>query len=156
MGDTNSEEQSMTKNLEDWPTSFTDTIPVGVDEVSAEEMLRSYHLQFSDIPDPYPAIPHFGVLYLSIPRAVSLIVCDLFIFTPNRYPSRPENVPAAEHTARLDKVDAEMEAAIEGHLLRAIANGHLACVNTSGDIEDFLAHGDGLASKRTLSFSKTW
>jgi hypothetical protein len=154
MGDTNSEEQSMTKNLEDWPTSFTDTIPVDVDEVSAAEMLRSYHLQFSDIPDPYPAIPHFGVLYLSIPRAVSLIVRDLFILTPNRYPSRPENVPAAEHTARLDKVDAEMEAAVEGHLLRAVANGHLASVKTSGDIEDFLAHGDGLVSKRTLIFFK--
>jgi hypothetical protein len=52
MGDTNSDEQSMTNNLEDWPTSFTDTIPVDVDEVPADEMLRSYHLQFSDIPEP--------------------------------------------------------------------------------------------------------
>jgi hypothetical protein len=81
MGDTNSEEPSTMEKSEVWPTSITDTIPVDldVDEVSTEEMLRSYHLQFSDIPDPYPAIPHFGVLYLSIPRAVSLIVCDLFI-----------------------------------------------------------------------------
>jgi hypothetical protein len=154
MRDTNSEEPSVTENLEDWPTSVTDTIPVEVDEVAVEEMLRSYHLQFSDIPDPYPAIPHFGVLYLNIPRAVSLIVRDLFILTPHRYPSRPENVPTAEHAARLDKVDAEMEAAVEGHLLRAIANGHLASVKTSGDVEDFLAHGDGLASKRTFIFFK--
>ncbi|MGF7181976.1 hypothetical protein [Tunturiibacter psychrotolerans] len=144
----------MTENLENWPTSFTDTIPVDVDEVSAEAMLRSYHLQFSDIPDSYPAIPHFGVLYLGIPRAVSLIVRDLFILTPHRYPARPESVPAAEHTARLEKIDAGMEAAVESHLLRAIANGHLASVKTSGDIEDFLAHGDGLASKRTFIFFK--
>jgi hypothetical protein len=156
MGDCNSEEPSMMEKLEVWRTSITDTLPVDLDadQVSTEEMLRSYHLQFSDIPDPYPAIPHFGVLYLSIPRAVSLIVRDLFILTPNRYPARPENVTAAEHTARLEKVDAEMEAAVEGHLLRAIASGRLASVKTSGDIEDFLAHGDGPAPKRTFVFFK--
>jgi hypothetical protein len=59
MGDTNFEQPSLTQKLEEWPTSTTDTIPVEVDEVPAEEMLRSYHLQFSDIPNPYPAIPHF-------------------------------------------------------------------------------------------------
>jgi hypothetical protein len=154
MDEINSEQPRLTENLEDWQISILDSIPEEVDEVPAEEMLRSYHLQFSDIPDPYPALPHFGVLCLSIPRAASLIVHDLFFLTPNRYPSRPENVSADEHIARLDKVDAEMKAAVEGHLLRAVADGHLPSVKTSGDIEDFLAHGDGLVSKRTFVFFK--
>jgi hypothetical protein len=154
VGDTNSEQPSLTENVEDWQTSIMDTIPVELDEVPEEDMLRSYQLQFSDIPDPYPAIPHFGVLYLSIPRAVSLIVRDLFILTPYRYPSRPKDDSALDHDARLDKADSELKAAVEKHLLTAVANGRLASVKTSGDIEDFLAHGDGLKSKRTFIFFK--
>jgi hypothetical protein len=117
-------------------------------------MFRSFPLELSDLPDPYPAITNFGVLYLSIPRAVSLIVGDLFILTPHRFPSSPGNLPNPEQDARLDTVNAKLKAEVEGHLLRAVASGRLAPVKTSGDIEDFLAHGDELESRRTFIFFK--
>jgi hypothetical protein len=111
MRDIDPVEPSFTENSEDWK----DTIPEEEDDISSEEMFRSFPLEFSDIPDPYPAIPNFGVLDLSIPRAVSPIVCDLFILTPRRFPSRPGNLSDPEHDAHLDKVDAELKAEVEGH-----------------------------------------
>jgi hypothetical protein len=126
------------------------------DQQDASELERpegpSYRWEF--LSEPYPDLPHFGVLYLSIPRAASLMVADLH--QRGRYPFSKLNargLSSAQHEKQEAKLRAQLTGKIQKHLLQAVAGNRLKAVVKVGTIRDFLENGDEtLAAERAFIF----
>jgi hypothetical protein len=112
----------------------------------------SYRWEF--LPDPYPELPHFGVLYLSVPRAASLMVADLH--QRGRYPFSTLNarrLSAPQLEKQETKLRSQLTEQIQEHILEAIAGSRLKAVVKPGNIKEFLNKGDGsFAAERTFIF----
>jgi hypothetical protein len=95
------------------------------------------------LPKPYPALPHFGILYLSVERATSLIVRDLY--RCKNYPFSTlhgKKLAASKIEKQTAKLETELTTRIQKHMLQAISKGRLPAIIRRGNHEDFIEYGD--------------
>lgn len=118
------------------------TIPDQMSEEAAECALRSRdsHLNsLNTLADPFPDLPNFGLFYLSVIEAASLIAEDLAVM--NRYPfSKLTHIPGSEPEteSRKKRVRRDLVKRLERQILKSIAQGRLAYVRKPGNIVDFI------------------
>jgi hypothetical protein len=86
--------------------------------------------RYSYLPDPYPILPNFGVLYLSVPRAAALIANYLATTHPN--------------SEREDKAElrSELTAQVQARMLQEVTSGRLTFVTTIADAGNVTAQRD--------------
>ncbi|WP_158942119.1 hypothetical protein [Granulicella sp. S190] len=114
-----------------------------VSEFEPEGVGTMTHYRYSSLPRPYPALPHFGILYLTVSRAASLIVRDLY--KQGRYPFttlRSMNLAASQLEKRTTKLQADLAGKIQAHMLQAISKGRLPSITKTGSLKDFIDYGD--------------
>lgn len=92
------------------------------------------------LPRAYPALPSFGILYLSLRRATALIVRDMY--ERNRPPFNSLTVGTPGFAEELAKVQAELTPKIREHLVRAIEKGGLPAVHPTNSFQHFVEFGD--------------
>lgn len=92
------------------------------------------------LPRAYPALPGFGILYLSVRRATALIVRD--IYERNRPPFDSLIVGIPGFAEELAKVQAQLTPKIREHLVQAIEKGRLPAVRPTTPFQHFVQHGD--------------
>jgi len=95
---------------------------------------------YGKLPRAYPPLPRFGILYLSVPRAASLIVRDMY--ERNRYPFNTLLIGTSQFGKRIAKLQIELTAKIQKHILLSIEKGRLPAVSMTGNYKDFVDHGD--------------
>jgi hypothetical protein len=98
---------------------------------------------YTNLPDPYPTVPDFGILYLRVSEAAAILSEDLY--ETGRYPfSDLQNLDHTESQLEAQKAElpAQLTARIQAHLMRAIGAGRLPAFSRTGSLEDFLANGD--------------
>jgi hypothetical protein len=135
----------------DWLENWEGDLPIPEHHAVYDRANRYCYL-----PDQYPTLPNFGILYLSVPRAASLIVDDLVIH--NRSPFRKlqttkENLSDSQREDLAEKHRPELTAQVEARLLQEIASGRLASVTAIKDMEDVTQRIDEQnAASRTYIF----
>jgi hypothetical protein len=120
---------------------------------SLHEELSEPFVEYSygKLPRAYPILPRFGILYLSVPRAASLIVRDMY--ERQRYPFDTLFIGTPQFGRRIAKLQQELTAKIHKHIIRAVKTGRLRAVDMKGDYKDFIDHGDeGPATSHTHIF----
>ena len=100
------------------------------------------------LPRAYPALPSFGILYLSLSRATALIVRDMY--ERNRPPFDTLIVGIPGFGEELARVQAELTPKIREHLMQAIEKGRLSAVHSTNSFQQFVEFGD--ESKAASSF----
>ena len=95
---------------------------------------------YGKLPRAYPPLPRFGILYLSVPRAVSLIVRDMYLGQYHPFNTLFAGTP--QFARRIAKIQAELTKKIQKHILRAIETERLPAVKMTGKHRDFIDHGD--------------
>jgi hypothetical protein len=106
-----------------------------------EDLIR--HYRYRSFPNPYPELPNFGILYLSVPRAATLIVEALH--EQDRYPFsslRAVNLTPTLLEERTVKLKTELLAKIQAYLVQAISKGRLQSVTKTGSLKEFIEYGD--------------
>lgn len=117
-----------------WPENWEGDLPLPEHHAVYDRANRYCYL-----PDEYPVLPNFGILYLSVSRAASLIVDDLVIH--NRSPFRKlqktkGNLSDSQREDLAEKHRPELTKQVEARLLQEIARGRLASVTAIKDMED--------------------
>jgi hypothetical protein len=85
---------------------------------------------------PFPELPNFGVLHLSVPRAAALIGEDLIRSGRNGVVERKDS-----ETPRRERSHFELTTQFQARLLRSIKQGTLRCVPGARDLADLLEPG---------------
>lgn len=113
----------------------------GFDARFHEDVSESQNNYFyGKLPRAYPPLPRFGILYLSVPRAVSLIIRDMY--ERSYYPFNTFFAGTPQFARRIAKVQADLTKKIQKHILRAIETERLPAVKMTGNHRDFIDHGD--------------
>src|ERR1700722_9259994 len=111
--------------------------------VEPEGVVTMNHYRYSSLPHPYPALPHFGILYLTVPRAASLIVRDLHEQARDPFSTlRSMDLTPSQLEKRTAKLQTELTVKIQAHMLRAISTGRLPSITKVGSLKDFIEYGD--------------
>jgi hypothetical protein len=87
--------------------------------------------RYSYLPDPYPILPNFGVLYLSVPRAASLIAHHL-----------ATNISDSPREEKKAELRSALTAQVQARILQEVISGRLPSVTTIADTGNLTVQRD--------------
>lgn len=109
---------------------------------AAEQELEppEWDYEFIKAPDPFPELPNFGILYLTVPQAATLLADNLALC--ERYPFTELKAVATnlqrekQHTDERDKLAKNLQLILK----ESVRDGRLASFHRVGSLKDFIDH----------------